>query len=407
MNTNLLNIVKQITSQYGEEVLADPRRLKAFFSDLAKDEPKPLRLAFGRCVEEGAYNALKSAADASERAGRKAAIAQRVRDEHGLDVALCGEALDILEAALFGEGEKAPPAAALATEPTTPQVSQPITAPEPVVQTQPVTASGPVQSSTQAAGGGVSATVEAVKKKHTLRNVLIAVSAMVTLVIIILVVKTIYRPLELDEYNNIFLKKIKNNDVSCKNQLSLTLRNVQNTQHFISDNFPDFNFEEEGYITDDYINELLIKSFNTTPEYAEIYLSGIEKMAGYSSVYAHLSTVNEDGNKELIYYDFAVDEEYSDCSGIEFFASAHRIFLGTYNSDGLCIVKRMYSDVNEYYWIITWAEDIPKNKKTELLASFLRQVRRAKVFQNIDTEWFKAIYTGIERNQQINNLVDW
>ena len=107
MNTNLLNIVKHITSQYGEEVLADPRRLKAFFGDLAKDEPKPLRLAFGRCVEERAYDALKTASDASERAGRKAAIAQHLRDEYGLDVALCGEALDILEAALF-EGVKQP-----------------------------------------------------------------------------------------------------------------------------------------------------------------------------------------------------------------------------------------------------------------------------------------------------------
>jgi hypothetical protein len=103
MNTNLVNIVKQIISQYGEPVLADPQRLKAFFSDLAKDEPKPLRLAFGRCIEAGAYNALKPEPDAAERAERKEAIAQRLRDEHGLDITLCGEALDILEAALIEE----------------------------------------------------------------------------------------------------------------------------------------------------------------------------------------------------------------------------------------------------------------------------------------------------------------
>ncbi|MDR0551608.1 MAG: hypothetical protein LBG72_06285 [Spirochaetaceae bacterium] len=102
MSTNLLHIVKQITARYGEAVLADPARLKAFFGDLAKDEPKPLRLAFGRCIEEGAYNALKTAPDAAERAERKAAIAQRLRDEHGLDPALCAEALDVLEAAMYG-----------------------------------------------------------------------------------------------------------------------------------------------------------------------------------------------------------------------------------------------------------------------------------------------------------------
>ena len=100
MNTNLLNIVKQIIAEYGEAVLADPARLKAFFSDLAKDEPKPLRIAFGRCIEAGAYAALKETPDAAERAGRKAIIVQKVREEHGLDMRLCGEALDILEAAL-------------------------------------------------------------------------------------------------------------------------------------------------------------------------------------------------------------------------------------------------------------------------------------------------------------------
>jgi hypothetical protein len=103
MNTNLLNIVKQIITGYGEAVLADPQRLKAFFGDLAKDEPKPLRTAFGRCIEESAYNALKTAADTSERAKRKAAIAQRVRDEHGMDPMISAEALDILEAALFAD----------------------------------------------------------------------------------------------------------------------------------------------------------------------------------------------------------------------------------------------------------------------------------------------------------------
>jgi formylglycine-generating enzyme required for sulfatase activity len=109
MNTNLVTIIKQIITDYGEAVLSDPQRLKAFFSDLAKDEPKPLRVAFGRCIEEGAYEALKTAPDKNERAERKATIAQRVRDEHGLDITLCSEALDILEAALYGVQSTVPP----------------------------------------------------------------------------------------------------------------------------------------------------------------------------------------------------------------------------------------------------------------------------------------------------------
>ena len=97
----LLTIINNITSQYGENVLTDAKRLKAFFADLAKDEPKPLRLAFERCVEAGAYNALKTAPNAAERDSRKAILAKRIRDEHGLDIAFSGKALDILEAALF------------------------------------------------------------------------------------------------------------------------------------------------------------------------------------------------------------------------------------------------------------------------------------------------------------------
>jgi hypothetical protein len=110
MNTNLLTIVKQIIASNGEGILNDPRRLKAFFDDLAKDEPKPLRIAFGRCIEEGAYTALKTAPDAADRASRKTAIAGQILNEHGLDITLCGEALDILEAALYGKvGPKPPP----------------------------------------------------------------------------------------------------------------------------------------------------------------------------------------------------------------------------------------------------------------------------------------------------------
>jgi ribosomal protein L40E len=117
MNTNLLSIVKQITAQYGEKVLDDPARVKALFNDFAKDVPKSLRTAFYCAVEEGAYNALKTAPDAAERASRKAAIAQRVRDEHGIDPTLSAEALDVLEAALFGTGSPAPAPKPAAAEP--------------------------------------------------------------------------------------------------------------------------------------------------------------------------------------------------------------------------------------------------------------------------------------------------
>ncbi|MDR2516301.1 MAG: hypothetical protein LBC88_02835 [Spirochaetaceae bacterium] len=111
MNTNLLTVLNKITADYGEEVLDDPRRLKAFFSDLAKDEPKPLRTAFGKCVESGFYRILKDTKTPEERREVIDRLAQRLRDEEGLDSALCAEALELLAAAIFGEGQIAPPPA--------------------------------------------------------------------------------------------------------------------------------------------------------------------------------------------------------------------------------------------------------------------------------------------------------
>jgi hypothetical protein len=52
MNTNLLNIIKRILADHGENILAEPQRLKPLFSDYAKNEQKEKRTTFGRCIEE-------------------------------------------------------------------------------------------------------------------------------------------------------------------------------------------------------------------------------------------------------------------------------------------------------------------------------------------------------------------
>ncbi|MDR2048914.1 MAG: DUF4234 domain-containing protein, partial [Treponema sp.] len=101
MNTNFLTIIKRIVSEQGESILANPQQLKGLISDYAKDEPKPERLAFGRCIEYGAYTELKNAPPGG-RAAVKNRLAQRLHSGEGLDPALCAEALDLLEAALFG-----------------------------------------------------------------------------------------------------------------------------------------------------------------------------------------------------------------------------------------------------------------------------------------------------------------
>ena len=412
MNTNLLNIVKQIIADNGEGILSDPPRLKSFFSDLAKDEPKPLRIAFGRCIQNGAYIALKTAPDAGERISRKATIAQRLRDEHGLDPALCAEALDILEAALYGSAE-APYTPPPHQQPQVPREAAPTPISAIPVTPQPA-------------------------KKHTLRNVLIAAGVAVAVIAGVAVYQwhqqrpveaaraAAQRPIELNEYGHIILEQVKNNDASYEPKLALTLKNVQDVQQFIKENyrleiaswytqrarqvikenFPDFDFGMSGYIIDDYRNKLLVKSFNEGPEFAAIYLFGIEKIAGYSSVYARLLISDENDGKDILGYFYSIDEEYSDCSGIEFFSSPLPLFAGT-NSDSIKIFQKKHSDTNEYYWEIYWEEGIAAKDKTAMLKSFLAKIRRARVFNNLDIAWLKDIYTGIETYQKISNLVEW
>jgi hypothetical protein len=74
MNNNLLAIVKQIVDQHGEGILGDSARLKPLFADYAKNEVKEDRVAFGRCLEHGAYQELKKTRTADERQRVKAVM---------------------------------------------------------------------------------------------------------------------------------------------------------------------------------------------------------------------------------------------------------------------------------------------------------------------------------------------
>jgi hypothetical protein len=105
MNATFLSIIKRIVSEQGESILAEPQRLKGWISDYAKDEPKAERLALGRCIEYGAYTELKNA-PAESRATVKNRLVQKLRKEEGLDMALCNDTLDLLEALLWGTAEQ-------------------------------------------------------------------------------------------------------------------------------------------------------------------------------------------------------------------------------------------------------------------------------------------------------------
>jgi hypothetical protein len=76
MNTNLLDVVKRIIAEQGEDILANAQRLKPLISDYAKNEPKEERQAFGRCIEQGFYQQIKAARTAGERQRLKTAFTQ-------------------------------------------------------------------------------------------------------------------------------------------------------------------------------------------------------------------------------------------------------------------------------------------------------------------------------------------
>jgi hypothetical protein len=101
MNANFLSVIRRIIAEQGESIFAEPRRLKGWISDYAKDEPKAERLAFGRCIEYGSYIELKNA-PAESRAAVKSRLAQKLHNDEGLDLSLCADALDLLETALWG-----------------------------------------------------------------------------------------------------------------------------------------------------------------------------------------------------------------------------------------------------------------------------------------------------------------
>jgi len=105
MNDNMLNVVKKIIEQYGEGILAEPRRVSAFFADLAQEIPKPQKNAFVKCLEHGFAQILKNATE-PDRDLCKQQLAQKLHEEEGLDLALCGETLELLATVLFGEEQK-------------------------------------------------------------------------------------------------------------------------------------------------------------------------------------------------------------------------------------------------------------------------------------------------------------
>jgi len=158
MNTNMLNIVNRIVAEQGEGILTDAKRLFPYFSDYAKNENKEERVAFGRCIEMGAYQELKKTRAPDERQRVKATLATQMNAKTGVARPRCVDALDLLEAVLFKP----------ARQPSPPQPQYP---PQQVYPPQP---QYPPQG-----------TSPAVKKTKTKKRVWVGIAAAVVVVVLV------------------------------------------------------------------------------------------------------------------------------------------------------------------------------------------------------------------------------
>ena len=103
MNMRVVNNLRRLITEQGTRILDDSTRMKAMIGDYTAGEPVLERKALGRCAEMGACKELKNAVTSDERWYRKAAIAERMHVETGIDREKCEEALDVLEMAVCGE----------------------------------------------------------------------------------------------------------------------------------------------------------------------------------------------------------------------------------------------------------------------------------------------------------------
>ncbi|GHV86658.1 hypothetical protein AGMMS50230_22660 [Spirochaetia bacterium] len=381
MNTSLLTIIKRIIAEQGEDILANPQRLKIYVKDYAKNEPKEERIAFGRCIEAGCYSELKKAKTTETRLRFKAVLSKQLQKITGLDSALCNDALDLLDAVLPA-AQSSVPRRKFSVLP------------------------------------GIVRIWSAVKKQKIRSKVLItAGAALIVGLGIFIAVK--YRPQEvddndivvpvniddtlvLDEHNNIIFTQEKNYDELISG-LNLTLNDVKAVQKYITQNFPNFDFEKEGYETDDYRNELLVMDFNNNPQVMNIYLGGIKEMAGFSSAYAHLSIDGD--NADLRYYFVSVDQEFSDTSGFEYYNGRYGLTSKVDDKiTSISVYRYLYIDTDEPYWIIRWDDDISAQERFTLLKNFLNVLSYTKVYQNLGRAFFANIQTGIEQHQTLADI---
>ena len=251
-------------------------------------------------------------------------------------------------------------------------------------------------------------------KKKTKKTIAIGVGAAVVIVVAVIAIAFSGgfggSIAHMQDNTTLRFSSVKNYDRQlASGKVKLTLANIKYTQNFIKREYPDFDLEKEGYSTDDYRNRLIADDFNQNPSYMQIYLTGYSEDAGLSAVYAKLVT---DESGALLGYYFLRDQEFSDGTGFEYSTN----FDYTYFEDSedfrltsISLGKFLYRDADIWHWSIIWGDspDDNKQERRAALMEYLSALRYSKVYTQLDMGFFLNVYTGIELNEQIGDLIDW
>jgi hypothetical protein len=134
MNDKLRGTLAKFIEDNGIDALDDHKRVRNYMGDYAAKEPKGERIAIVNCLQSGFHAELRKS-DEGERWMRKNRLVRRLYEEHGIDRKFGRDALDTLEAVMFGK---------VSVGPQKEQAVQPAAVPTP-------TAAKPVPKSAQAA----------------------------------------------------------------------------------------------------------------------------------------------------------------------------------------------------------------------------------------------------------------
>ena len=106
MNTHLLKTLSGIVAGEGAAIFDNPGRLEEQLFEQAGSEPRPQLATLISCCARDYHKKLQNAGQ-TERGVLKQELAHKLNSETGLDLTLCADTLDLIEAALFGVADAA------------------------------------------------------------------------------------------------------------------------------------------------------------------------------------------------------------------------------------------------------------------------------------------------------------